>query len=156
MPKISALIHAHEGDALQLARLLDSLRPCDEVVIINHGGKDVSRAAHEHGAVVKTALPGVTGGAYAVDARHDWVLCLLPSEALSEALEAALHEWKESDHDEAGVNVAIREETQGNWQELPPETRLVNRTRLNWTEELPPNNPSAPLLAGELLRFGEP
>jgi hypothetical protein len=33
MPKITALLHTH-NDALRLGRALDSLRPCDEVLVI--------------------------------------------------------------------------------------------------------------------------
>ena len=39
MPKISALLHTH-NDALRLGRVLDSLRPCDEVLVIDEDSED--------------------------------------------------------------------------------------------------------------------
>lgn len=68
MPKISALLHTH-NDALRLGRALDSLRPCDEVLIIDQDSEDeTEKVAREHGATFKTAIAGVTSGAYAMDA----------------------------------------------------------------------------------------
>ncbi len=94
MPKITALLHTR-NDALRLGRALDSLRPCDEVLIIDdNSDDDTVRVARANGAHIKTSTPGVTHGAYAMDASHDWILCLRPTEALSEELEASLLEWK--------------------------------------------------------------
>jgi len=73
MPRISALLHAH-NDALRLGRALDSLRPCDEVLVIDDCSEDdTAKVAHQHGANLKSAIPGVTFGVYAMDAAHDWV-----------------------------------------------------------------------------------
>ncbi len=157
MPKITAFIHS-ENDAPRIGRLLDSLRPCDEVLIIDNGSQDdTPKIAREHGATVKTAVSGVAPGAYLVDARHDWLLCLRPSEALSEGLEAALFEWKDQDPGESvGFSVAVREESPSGWKRCPPEMRLVNRNRINWTANLPPNEPNAKVLAGDLIRFSTP
>ena len=92
---ISALIHARDN-ARSLGRALDSLRPCDEVIVVDHGSKDETvKVAREHGAKVIHAVPGVDRGAYAQDARNQWVLCLLPQEALAEELEASLFEWSD-------------------------------------------------------------
>lgn len=158
MPKITALIHA-TNDALRIGRTLDSLRPCDEVLVIDHGSEDDTiRVAKEHGATVKKGIPGVEPGTYAMDARHDWVLCVLPSEALSEGLEAALFDWKESEppQETTGYRVAVREEAGEGWRPLGMELRLVNRASLNWTDVLPPANHPTPTLPGELLRFSHP
>ncbi len=157
MPKITALLHA-ANDAARLGRALDSLRPCDQVLVVDHASEDATRkVARQHGARVIRAVPGVEGGAYAIDAEHDWILCLLPTEALSEGLEASLLEWKQGDPDEqVGFAVAIREETEGGWRNLPPETRLVNRTATAWTTLLPSPGPTTHALAGDLLRFRNP
>jgi glycosyltransferase involved in cell wall biosynthesis len=156
MPKVTALIHAH-NDATRLGRALESLRPCDDVLVIQHGSDhDTEKVAREHGARIKTAVPGVADGTYLTDAKHDWILCVLPSEALSEALEASLLEWKRREHDALGFAVAIREQTGNGWRDQPAERRLVNRNKLNWTTELPPNDPAAERLEGELLRFQSP
>ncbi len=172
MPKISAIIHTH-NDAQRIGRALDSLRPCDEVLVIDHGSSDdTGKIAREHGATVKKAVPGVSAGAYALDARHDWILCLLPGESLSEALEASLYEWKarqikdketvgagEGGRDKPGpaaYSIAIREESGRGWRLRRPESRLVNRRKVNWAETLPPQDPKAEKIPGELLRFKNP
>src|SRR5437868_7574155 len=154
MPKISAILHCH-NDAQRLGRALESLRACDEVIVVDHSSSDHSaKIAREHGASVKNGVPGVEPGAYVVDARNDWILCLRPNESLGESLEAALFEWKHGEPGEVtGFRVAIRAENSGGWKDLPPELRLVNRKRLNWPGELPPTDGDGALLGGELLRF---
>lgn len=157
MPKITALLHT-ANDAVRLGRALDSLRPCDQLLVVDHDSADSTReVAEQHGARVLRAVPGVEGGAYAVDADYDWILCLLPSEALSEALEASLLEWKQGDPDElTGFAMNIREETEAGWSPRAAETRLVNRTVVAWTTVLPPHGPATYELAGDLLRFRTP
>jgi len=159
MPRLSAIVHT-QNDQHRIARLLESLRPCNEVLVIDHGSTDdtVTVAKH-HGAVVKQGIPGVEHGTYVLDLRHHWVLSVLPSEALSEALEAALFEWREQSEDDCdhlGYAIRIREETGDGWRILPPEMRLANRARINWTEAIPPPAPDIPTLEGDLLRFLEP
>ncbi|HKD82149.1 MAG TPA: glycosyltransferase [Candidatus Angelobacter sp.] len=155
--KISALIHASNNER-SLGRALDSLRPCDEVIVVDHGSRDETvKVAREHGAKVITGVPGVDRGAYAQDARNRWILCLLPQEALAEELEASLFEWSEDEHgsEQMGFNVAIREQNGNGWNTLPAEMRLANRKQINWTGDLPPENPKAPTLAGHILRIPE-
>lgn len=158
MPKITALLHTH-NDALRLGRALDSLRPCDEVLIIDdHSEDETERIARENGASFKQAIPGVTPGAYAMDAAHDWILCLLPSEALSDDLEASLQEWKAQDPEEtlSCCKVSVREQNDNGWQQLDPEVRLINRKLMNWVGELPPAQHCDITLKGDLLRFRQP
>lgn len=169
MAKITALLHTH-NDATRIGRALDSLRACDEVLVIDHGSTDdTAKLAREHGATVKEGVPGVNPGVYAMDARHDWVLCLLPNEAVGEGLEASLFEWKEGKHEpsdqsqkekdaanQCSFAVEVREETENGWQELGAHTRLVNRKQINWSGHLPFDDPSARLLPGHLLRFAKP
>ena len=153
--KISALIHAYDNER-SLGRALDSLRPCDEVIVVDHNSNDDTvKIAREHGARVIVGVPGVDRGAYSQDARNQWILCLLPQEALAEELEAALFEWIEAERQEAqmGFNMAIREQNGAGWKTLPPEMRLANREQINWTGDLPPANPNAPALAGHILRI---
>lgn len=155
MPKISALIHTH-NDAARIGRTLDSLRPCDEVLIIDRASDDdTPKLARAHGAIVKQAILGVEPGAYAIDAHHEWVLCLAPGEALSDGLEASLREWQDSEPDPGtpGYSIPVRENVNGTWLERPPEMRLVNRNRVNWTSELPPTAACAARLEGPLLKF---
>lgn len=155
MPKISALIHTH-NDAARLGRTLDSLRPCDEVLVIDrHSDDDTPDIARAHGAAVKQAIAGVQAGAYAIDTRNEWVLCLRPGEAISESLEASLREWQdaEPDPDTPGYALPVRENVAGRWETRPPEMRLVNRNRVNWTEDVPPDARRAIQLQGDLLQF---
>jgi glycosyltransferase involved in cell wall biosynthesis len=152
---ISALIHARDN-ARSLGRALDSLRPCDEVIVVDHGSKDETmKIAREHGAKVIQAVPGVDRGAYAQNARNQWVLCLLPQEALAEELEASLFEWSTAEQDggQMGFNMAVREQNGAGWKSLDAEMRLANRHQINWTGDLPPANPKAPALAGHILRI---
>jgi hypothetical protein len=157
--KISALIHLRsQSDAAQLGRALETLRPCDEVLLIDHGSGDATeKVAREYGATLKAAIAGVDDGAYAIDCRYRWILCLLPNESLSEALEAALFDWKDSEppETELGYTFAVRENTDHGWQQRGRELRLVNRDRLNWTEALPRLAPNAGQLSGDLLRFSD-
>jgi len=158
MAKITALLHTH-NNARQLGRALDSLRPCDEVLVIDaDSDDDTERIAREHGVNFKKAIPGVTAGAYAMDATHDWVLCLRPNESLSDDLEAALFEWKEREVDPnlACFGLPVRQENGTGWEKRPPEVRLVNRTRINWIEEMPPQQACSAVLNGDLLSFHEP
>jgi glycosyltransferase involved in cell wall biosynthesis len=169
MPKITALLHTH-NDAPRIGRALDSLRACDEVLVVDHGSTDDTvHVARHHGATVEKGVPGVNFGVYAIDTRHDWIFCLLPTEAVAESLEAALFEWKQtqdepSDQSEkdkqaafaGGFAVRIREETASGWRNLAPEVRLVNRKKVNWPGRLPPNSEGATVLGGELLRFEKP
>jgi glycosyltransferase involved in cell wall biosynthesis len=159
VPKISAIIHA-TNDERRLGRALETLRSCDEVIVVDHGSTDRTvDVAREYGAKVRTGVPGVNPGTYIADLGNDWVLCLLPSESLSEALEASLFEFKQNDsasEQPVGYRIAIREETDSGWKTLPAVLRLVDRTRINWQEELPPKNQAGPTLSGEILRFSHP
>lgn len=158
MPKITALLHTH-NDALRLGRTLESLRPCDEVLVIDDASDDdTAKVAKEHGASLKNAIPGVNPGTYVMDATHDWILVLFPNEALSDGLEASLFEWKERDVDEkvSCFRIGIREEVGIGWEGREPEVRLVNRKLVNWVGDLPPNQQCETTLPGELLRFQQP
>lgn len=152
MPQLTALIHTH-NDELRLGRALESLRPCDELLIFDHGSQDgTAGVAREYGARVVPAT-----NADLSRAKYDWILCLLPTEALSEGLEASLFEWKLEEH-AAGhaFSMAVREQAGDQWLSHPPTTRLLNRQTRRWAGPLPSEDPRARLLAGDLLRFREP
>jgi hypothetical protein len=159
MAKITALIHARNQDASRLERSLASLKACDQVLVVNyHSSTEVEDVTRARGATALASIPGVSPGAYLVNASHDWVLCLYPFEELSQALTSSLRHWKDAgDHEDLNaVSVAIREEMESGWINRPPETRLVNRNRVNWTGDIPPYDARAPLLSGELLRYHRP
>ncbi len=169
MAKVTALIHTY-NDAERIGRALESLRACDEILVVDHASTDDTvKVARQHGATVKEGVPGVNPGVYAIDANYDWVLCLLSKEAISEAMEASLFEWKNrkdepSDQAEkdrkAGsastYSFPVREEGANGWKELGAHTRLVNRKKVNWEGQLPPDDPAAIELPGHLLRFSKP
>lgn len=156
MPKLSALIHS-DDESGPLARALESLHCCDEVLVVEHGSdKETERIARENGATFKPAIVGVDDGEYVADCRHDWILCLLPNETVSETLEAEILEWKESEHEQIpGYMIAIREQSAQGWRNIGREMRLANRTRLNWKGRIPPATGTSGELQGDLLRFRE-
>jgi glycosyltransferase involved in cell wall biosynthesis len=152
VPQLTALVHTH-NDELRLGRALESLRPCDELLIFDHGSQDGTAAvAREYGAQVWQAADADLNRA-----RHDWILCLLPTEALSEGLEASLFEWKLAEHAAGDAfSMALREQAGDKWLSHPPTTRLLNRQVRSWTSPLPTDDPHAQLLAGDLFRFRQP
>jgi len=153
--KISALIHTYDN-ARSLGRALDSLRTCDELIVVDHGSRDETvKVAKEHGAKVVSAVPGVSNGAYAQNARNEWILCLLPHEAIAEDMEASLLEWSDAEQDpnQMGFNMGIREQNGAGWKSLDAEMRLANSKQINWTGDLPPGNPNLPSLPGYILRI---
>lgn len=152
VPRLTALLHTR-NDARRIGRALDSLRCCDELLVLDHGSEDATlRLAREHGARVEPAAS--EGDSGAAHAENDWLLCLLPAEALSESLEATLLEWKQEDPGEAAAYLlALRQETANGWQHCTPEVRLVNRRKLSWSGTLPPQRADALSLCGDLLRF---
>lgn len=153
VPKITAIIFAN-SEAAHLTRSLESLRVCDQVLVIDYKSDDqTAEIARAYGATVKDAIPGVDEGAYVIDAGYDWILCLLPSEVLSEPLQAALEEWKDGDPGaSAGFSLKVRREGNTGWENGGTEMRLFDRTKINFKGALPPNIKS-PRLPGELLRF---
>ncbi len=157
MPKIIAFLRTH-NDAARIGRALDSLRACDEILVIDDRSEDGTAAlARLHGAQVQPARPGAPAPSYLAGSQYDWVLCLRPTEAVSEALEAWLFLWKQTDPGlTPGFLIGIREESAAGWKTAAPEMRLVNRHRVVWTGELPRTDPDAPMLEGHLLRFSVP
>ena len=152
MPALTAIIQTH-NDALRIARAIESLRPCDEVLVIDHGSSDETcRVAREFGARVIAASGSPTEG-FLREARHDWFFRLLPTESLSETLEASLHEWKMEDKTRASPDmvyaVGITEETEGGWVTHTPEVRLTHRQRAASAAE-------TCILEGHLLRLRLP
>ena len=157
MPAITAILHTH-NDSPRLGRALETLRSCDEIVIVDHGSRDdTARIAREYGARMVGARAAGTAGRLA---RNPWIFCLRPTESISEALEAALFEWKRYEvGDVAQVracSVFVREQADGVWSEGPPETRLVPREWDEWSGDLPKEMRASRLIEGDLLRFREP
>ena len=160
MPPITAILHTC-NDAERLGRALESLRPCDELVVIDRGSTDATvRVAREYGARVRSAQSTPSPASYLASALHDWVLYLLPSESLTEGLEASLYEWKlYQAGDVASIpacSAFVREETRGGWSEGRPSTRLIPKGWSDWDGDFPREVPNSTILQGDLLRFRLP
>ncbi|MBL8213053.1 MAG: glycosyltransferase family 2 protein [Bryobacterales bacterium] len=91
--KISATIIARNEER-NIARAIESLRCCDEVVLVDSGSSDRTlEIAHKLNArVIETEWRGYAGqkNFAAAQAAHDWILSIDADEALSESLEADL------------------------------------------------------------------
>ena len=153
MPTITALLHTH-NDGLRLGRALETLFPCDEILIIDHDSEDRTAAvAREYGARIAAASETMS---YPSLVRGEWIFALDPRESITEALGASLFEWKS---DAIATNVRAfsvyrREETPEGWIQNPvAQTRLVRRDWDRWAGQFPEPDASAPALEGELLRF---
>jgi len=159
MPPIAAVLHT-ENDALRLGRLLETLYPCDEILVVDHGSSDATlQVAREYGAKTVAGSNGATNEQYLQSIRSNWILWLDPRESVSEGLAASLFEWKSEAVLNSGVafSMFLREETAGGWVEHPSaQTRLVPSTWNRWAGRLPSADPSAVTLEGELLRFAFP
>lgn len=154
MPTITALLHT-DNDVLRLGRCLETLYPCDQIVVVDHGSRDGTvDLAREYGARVVAAQHGD-----ALDRVQaaGWLFCLDPRESLTESLAASVYEWKSQPNDAlrgSAFSVFLRQETPQGWIEVPAaQTRIVPREWQRWSGKLPADDPSAVALEGELLRF---
>lgn len=159
MPSITAVLHTH-NDAMRLGRALETLCPCDEILIIDDHSTDGTRhIAREYGAKVMLASPEVVTDTFFRNMANGWILCLDPRESLTEGLSAALFEWKSSSRKPpaSAFSVFHREETADGWVQHPqPQTRLVPADWTHWEGVFPRSDSSAISLDGELLRFAFP
>jgi len=157
MPAITALLHT-ENDALRLGRTLETLYPCDHILIVDHGSRDGTvRLAREYGARVVVARIGASLEQHLAATSSGWILCLDPHESLTESLAATLYEWKSLPPTGGAFSVFLREETAEGWIEIPtPQTRLVPVDWSHWEGRLPVTDRFAMALEGELLRFAFP
>jgi glycosyltransferase involved in cell wall biosynthesis len=158
MPPITAILHTH-NDALRIARAVESLRPCDEVLVIDHESSDETCAtARRFGAhVIGARNENTETGVYVQEAQNDWICCLHPTESLSESLEASVLEWKLEEHPEqSAFGVTTIEETHEGWILRSAETRLVHRKRARWQGWKPQANGASNLLEGHLMRLRLP
>lgn len=172
MRTIIAILHT-ENDVLRIGRSLETLYPCDEVVVVDHGSTDGTlQIARTYAAHIIEAVAGDGADYYLRVAKSQasagsgiaassWLLCLDPRESLSESLAASLYGWKmevEPAHSKArAFSVFLREETAGRWMRNPiAQTRLVPANWSQWQGRFPAAEPSAVALEGELLRFAFP
>ena len=156
MPRLTALIHTH-NDALRLGRCLETVYPCDEIVVVDYGSSDeTSRVAREYGARIVAGRADLRGRD-CVQRGDDWLLCLGANESLTEGLAASLFEWKLVVPEAAAFSISLREETSQGWIEHPAaQLRLVPAGWEAWSENLPIGGSEARVLEGEVLRFTFP
>jgi len=97
--KITATIITQDEER-NIARAIESLRCCDEILIVDSGSTDrtVELAKNLGVRVIEAGWRGYAGQKNwaAGQASHDWVLSLDADEALSEALEAEIWNVKKS------------------------------------------------------------
>jgi glycosyltransferase involved in cell wall biosynthesis len=158
MPRISAILQTH-NDALRVGRTLETLHPCDEILIIDRDSTDRTvRIARDWGCRICDSNRSVAD--VAATAKHDWLLLLNPTESITEGLEATLFEWRIRAMEEVqtipACSISVRHEIASGWSDGRPETRLIPKTWNRWADLMPAPDPQALLLEGDLLRFLTP
>jgi glycosyltransferase involved in cell wall biosynthesis len=97
--KISATIITYNEER-NIARAIESLRCCDEIVVVDSGSSDrtVELATKLGARIVESPWPGYAKqkNVAADRASHDWILSLDADEALSEGLEAEIWQIKKN------------------------------------------------------------
>ncbi len=116
--KISAAIITYNEER-NIARALESLRCCDEIVVVDSGSTDrtVELATKLGARVLEMAWRGYAGQKnYASECcQNDWVLSLDADEALSEALEAEIWQIKKNGPEFDAYTMARMAQYLGRW-----------------------------------------
>ncbi len=129
-----------------MAQTLRTARVAPDILVIHDGEPGVERMCLRYRARSKVQIPGVTPGAYAMDAFHNWLLLMVPGETLSVDTFAALEKWRHRKQDEcAGYLIRCGDDGR-------PELRFVNRAMVNWIGEIPPVPTQAGIFPGAILQ----
>ena len=140
MLKISATVVTLNEEA-NVARALESLRCCDEIVVVDAGSSDqtVAIAGRLGARVIESEWPGYAKQKnYAAEqAKHDWILSIDADEALSEALEAEIWEIKRSGPHADAYTIPRLAQYMGRWilhSGWYPDrkVRLYDRRKARW------------------------
>jgi glycosyltransferase involved in cell wall biosynthesis len=124
-----------------IVRAIESLRCCDEIVVVDCGSNDRTReAAEKLGArVLESPWRGFAGqkNYAAAEASHDWILSIDADEALSEALEAEIWQIKKTGPEYDGYTMPRLARYLGRWifhSGWYPDrkVRLYNRNKARW------------------------
>ena len=138
--KISAAIITYNEER-NIARALESLRCCDEIVVVDSGSTDrtVELATKLGARVIDMAWRGYADQKnYASECcQNDWVLSLDADEALSEALEAEIWQIKKTGPEFDGYTMPRLAQYLGRWilhSGWYPDRkiRLFDRRRAKW------------------------
>lgn len=141
--KISAAIITYNEER-NIARAIESLRCCDEIVVIDSGSNDRTvELAINHGArVVETHWRGYAAQKnFASEAcENDWVLSIDADEALSEALEGEIWQLKKNGPQHDGYTMPRLAQYLGRWilhSGWYPDrkVRLFDRRKAKWVGE---------------------
>jgi glycosyltransferase involved in cell wall biosynthesis len=138
--KISAAIIACNEER-NIARAIESLRCCDEIVVVDSGSNDrTAELAQKHGArVVEMPWRGYAAQKnFASQAcTHDWILSIDADEALSESLEAEIWQLKKNGPKFDGYTMPRLAQYLGRWilhSGWYPDrkVRLFHRDKAEW------------------------
>jgi len=138
--KISATIITCDEER-NIARAIESLRCCDEIVVVDSGSVDrtVEIAARLGARVIESPWPGYTKqkNLAASQAAHDWIFSIDADEALSEALEAEIWQLKKNGPEHDAYTMPRMAQYLGRWilhSGWYPDrkVRLYNRHKAIW------------------------
>ena len=138
--KISATIITYNEER-NIARAIESLRCCDEIVVIDSGSNDRTvELAAKHGArVIESHWRGYAAQKnFATEAcQYDWVLSIDADEALSEALEGEIWQLKKNGPTADGYTMPRLAQYLGRWilhSGWYPDrkVRLFDRRKAKW------------------------
>ena len=141
--KISATIITY-NEQTNIARAIESLRCCDEVVVVDSGSTDrtVEIATNLGARVIDMEWRGFAGQKNYASSRaeNDWILSLDADEALSEALEAEIWQIKKNGPSHDGYTMPRMAQYLGRWilhSGWYPDrkVRLFDRRKANWVGE---------------------
>ena len=141
--KISATIITFNEER-NLARVIESLRCCDEILVLDSGSNDRTvEIANKLGArVVEASWHGYAAqkNIAAQLASHDWILALDADESLSEALEAEIWQIKKVGTKYDGFTVPRLAQYLGRWilhsgWHPDRKVRLFNKHKARWVGE---------------------
>jgi glycosyltransferase involved in cell wall biosynthesis len=138
--KISATIIA-EDEERNIARAIESLRCCDEIVLVDSGSTDrtIEIAAKLGARIVESPWRGYAAQKnYASEqAAHDWILSIDADESLSEALEAEIWHIKKAGPACDAYTMPRLAQYLGRWilhsgWYLDRKVRLFDRRKAHW------------------------
>ncbi len=139
--KISATLITF-NEELNIARAIESLRCCDEIIVVDSGSVDRTvEIAQKLGArVVEGPWRGYAGqkNLASEEATHDWILSLDADESLSESLEAEIWQLKKGEPQYDAYTVPRLAQYLGRWilhSGWYPDrkVRLFDRRKAKWT-----------------------